>query len=287
MDVFASAAGDSGAFLRAAAIAAGHDLGLFAGGSAAGGRRLRALVDVLVALGALVRDGDRLVRGTVPPRPDIARDGWGLIADVIRRDRPLTLPGGELERRMHAHLARAGAAAARELAPRLGTTSLADLGGGAGAYSAAFLEAGERATLVDARAVLALAREELARFGDRVRFVEGDARTAAIGEHGAALLSNVLHFHAPAACAELCAAAARAVGPGGVVAIKDLRVDDGRAGPIEGLLFALDMAIYTEDGDVHETARLRGWLAGAGLVAIEELRLATAPDAIVVIGRKP
>jgi hypothetical protein len=83
------------------------------------------------------------------------------------------------------------------------------------------------------------------------------------------------------------AAAARAVAPGGAVVIKDLRVDDDRSGPIEGLLFALNMAIYTDAGDVYSTAQLRAWLTEAGLVEIAEHRLAAAPDAIVVVGRRP
>ena len=303
MDVFGSADGDGGAFLRTAAIAAGHELDVFATlarGDASLGelaarwglghdpRRLRALVDVLVALGAIARRGERLALGAVvPARPTVVRAGWGLMADVIRNDRPLAIEGADLVRGYHRHLVRAGGEAARELAPLLGPPSLLDLGGGAGTYTAAFLaaHAGSRATVVDTRDVLALAAEELAPLGARVRLVEGDAREVPVGEgHRTALLANVLHLHAPAACAELCAAAARAVVPGGMVVIKDLRVDDGRAGPIAGLLFALNMAIYTEAGDVHETAQLRAWLAAAGLVGIEERRLEAAPDAVVMIG---
>ena len=88
-------------------------------------------------------------------------------------------------------------------------------------------------------------------------------------------------------CARLVTAAARAVAPGGVVVLKDLRIDDDRAGPIEGLLFALNMAIYTEAGDVYPTAQLRRWLIEAGLVDLAERRLAAAPDAIVISGRRP
>jgi hypothetical protein len=60
-----------------------------------------------------------------------------------------------------------------------------------------------------------------------------------------------------------------------------------RIGPLQSLLFALNMGVYTQDGDVHETSLLREWLAAAGLVEIEELRLETSPGAVVVIGRKP
>ncbi len=300
-DVFGIALGVGGDVLRAAAIDCGHELGVFGvprtlGAIAddarlgAGRRRLRALLDVLVAIGALVRTGDRFAAGPdVPPRPVVVRAGWGLAADVIRRDRALPVEGGELELRYHRHLLAAGAAPARELAAHLGGGPLVDLGGGAGTYTRAFLtQHGEaRATIVDFHDVLALARVELAPFGDRVRYVSGDAASAPIGTgFGVALLANVLHLHDAATCARLVAAAARAVAPGGLVAIKELRVDDDRRGPLEGLLFALNMALYTGGGDVYSTSQLRAWLAAAGLVDLREVALATAPDGICLVATR-
>lgn len=298
-----------GAFLCDAAIAAGHDLGIYealakrgpmaldelagAIGVVAGRHRVRALLDVLAAIGAIRCDRSATptfaAAATPPPRPVVPRAGWGLLAEVIRSDRPLPLEQGEGQRRLHHHLATAGADAARELAGSLGETSLLDLGAGAGAYSKAFLEAHPhaRATLVDAREVLALAAEWLGPLATRARFVEGDASTVVVDEHAAVLLANVLHLHPPEVCAQLVVAAARAVAPGGVVVIKDLRVDDDRAGPLEGLLFALNMAVFTVGGTVYPTSQLRAWLSAAGLVDIVEHRLAAAPDAIVVIANRP
>lgn len=354
----------SSGFLCDAALAAGHELGVFEAlrrigpttleqlareiRVAAGRRRLRALLDVLVAIGAVRRrppDGADAAEpriaachavaaqpsragaemgagGTisaaaevavasrsragaetgvdgvifaaaevVPSRPIVARAGWGLLAEVIRSDRPLPADqGADAVHRLHHHLVAAGAEAARELVARLGDSSLLDLGAGAGAYSQAFLAAhpGARATLVDRREILALAAEWLGPLAGRARFVEGDAAAVELGGgHGAALLANLLHLHSPDMCARLCAAAARAVAPGGVVVIKDLRIDGDRSGPIEGLLFALNMALYTEAGDVYSTSQLRAWLADAGVVDIAEHRLVAAPDAIVVVGRRP
>ena len=319
VDVFGAAL-EARAFLCDAALAAGHELGVFdalarqgpasldqlAGelGGVAASHRLRALLEVLAALGGIAREGggagfgvDTLPRfapvATVPAHPAVARAGWGLLADAIRQDRPLPAETDDAAgnvRRLHHHLASAGAAAARELVACLGTSSLLDLGAGAGAYSKAFLDAHPDAvaTLVDTGEVLTIAGEWLGPLAERARLVEGDAATVDVGDgHGAVLLANLLHLHSPAMCARLCTAAARAVAPGGVVVIKDLRVDDDRTGPLEGLLFALNMAIYTEAGDVYATSQLRTWLADAGLVDIVERRLAAAPDAVVVIARRP
>ncbi len=314
MGVFDSGEGAAGEVLQAAAIAAAGALGLRAH-LAAGPRtlgeltgalgipataRLRPLLDVLVALGALTRTGEAYAAGAplvAPPPFGALREGWGELADVIRADRPLALPAGT-QRAYHAHLVRAGAAAAREVAPWLvpvpATPVLVDIGGGAGGYTSAFLAAhldawaDARATLIDAADVIALAAEALAPHGARVTLIAGDGRDADVpAPGGAALLANVLHGNGPAACAALCAAAARAVVPGGVVMIVELRVDDGRRGPLTGLLFAINMALYTEAGDVYETRQLRAWLAAAGLVGIEERRLASAPEMVVVIGYRP
>src|SRR5689334_18744676 len=102
---------------------------------------MRPLVDLLVALGALRRDGDKLAVEQVPACPVVPRAGWGAMVDVFRADKPLDVEGGGVELRYHRHLIEIGAAPARELAPMLAGGSLVDLGSGAGTYTAAFLDA--------------------------------------------------------------------------------------------------------------------------------------------------
>lgn len=344
MDVFGQAMQASG-FLRDAAIAAAAALGVFAAlrepmtaaelaaALAVGERRLRALLEVLAAMGVLrvaepgfaepglapgsPRGHARYARAAVPAEiPVIAAMGWGRLAEVIRRDRPVTRLdadaergvetgqdaragqgatwAAEGERRYHRHLAEAGAAAAAELmakiVDRTGAVSLLDIGAGAGTYSKALLALRDdaTATLVDLPSVLALAEDWLGPLAARARFASGDATTVRLaGDYGVALLANVLHLHSPGMCQQLLAVAAAAVAPGGHVVIKDLRVDDDHRGPLEGLLFALNMAIYTEAGDVYDTATLRRWLGEAGLTDIAQIALARSPDAIALIARRP
>lgn len=277
-------------------IAAAHELGVFArAGTVAelaramgvAEQKLRVLVEVLVAMGAMVERDGRVSAGVVPARVEVVRSGWGRLAEVIRTGRPVELAG--TARAYHEHLVRAGAAAAQELAAAMGDGPLIDLGGGAGAYTKAFLEgdAARVATLVDEAEVVAMAREVLAGFGERVTFVVGDARDVGAGAFGVAALVNVLHLHGPDVGRALCAAAVRAVRPGGRVIVKDVRVDDGRRGPLEGLMFALNMAVYTERGDVYEAGVVKRWMEEAGLVDVEERRLAAAPESIVLVGGKP
>src|SRR5690606_21400584 len=106
----------------------------------------RALLDALVALDVLARDEQayRMRLPDAPPRPAVPNEGWGRLAEVIHEDRPLATTASDLPR-YHAHLVRAGAAQAAEVAAQLASqldpSSVLDLGGGAGTYTAAMLDA--------------------------------------------------------------------------------------------------------------------------------------------------
>ena len=69
--------------------------------------------------------------------------------------------------------------------------------------------------------------------------------------------------------------------------VQDLAVQPDRRGPAEALLFALNMALYTVAGDVHDPGAIAGWLEAAGLREVRLKTLAAAPGAVVILGRKP
>jgi O-methyltransferase len=231
--------------------------------------RLRALADVLTLDGAWETPSG-------PPAPG----GWGELAEVIRRDRPLD--AADMLARFHAHLASVGHDDARALAARLAALpeaahGLVDLGGGAGHYAAAFLEAapGASATLVDRAEVLALAAPRA-----RQRLVAGDLFALAVERHGIALLANVTHLYDAVDGARLVAGAAAVAD---VVVVKDLWIEPDRSGPPGALYFALNMALYTDGGEVHPATRIGSWLAAAGL---GEPRINRLGDDVVVWARR-
>jgi hypothetical protein len=211
-------------------------------------RRLGKLVDALILEGVLTRE---LSPAKNPPRAPVPDEGWGRLAEVIRRDRPLD--AAEHSDAFHAHLLQAGEAPARALAERLiewaVPKTLLDLGGGLGAYARAFVERGGEAVVIDRPEVIARATP-----GERLRFVAGDIFDVAPGDFGVVLLCNVLHLYGPSDCARLCA---RGRESGGVVVVKDL----DPATPA-GTWFALNMALYTDAGDVHDSAEIQKWLGG-------------------------
>ena len=319
MDVFAVVAGAQEKYLRDAVLRAAADLRLWpalpatpdAAARALGlrsPRRLRRLLDALALFGAARRDGEvfhALFHEAPGPVPE---GGWGRLAEVIRSDRPLAEPGvsgddaPEALGRFHAYLFETGGAPARELwealaqfaggapaqapglrpqasglKPRLGP--LLDLGGGAGAYAEAF--PGE-ATLVDTAAVLRLSRAPAA------RVLALDLLSGVYpGDQGVVLLSNVLHLFGEADCRSVVGKAAGALRKGGLLVVKDLEIAPDRSGPPEGVLFALNMALFTEAGDVHDPPTVEGWLRDAGLAGPQRLRLATSPGSLVLACAKP
>ncbi|MFT3699227.1 MAG: class I SAM-dependent methyltransferase [Kofleriaceae bacterium] len=302
MDVFGFAVAAAGDVLRDAAIDAGYELDAFAkartldkladdNGIGKGRRRLRALTDLLVGLGALRRDEDDvLFPADVPPRPVVARTGWGRMVEVFQRDKALDVEGGDAERRYHQQLADVNAARAAELAPLLAGASLLDLGAGIGTYTAAYLDrfGDARATAVDFFDVVPLTRRYLARFEGRSTTLSDEISTVqGRDEYDVALLANVLSLHDHGSCERIVTRAARLIVPGGRLVIADRRLDEDRSGPLANLLMALNLAVFTGGGDVHRPAQVRAWLEKAGLIAIAEHRLDSAPDDIVIVAAKP
>ncbi len=297
MDVFGVVAGPEENYLRAAVLRAAGELRLWpvlpASADAAAGalgleraRRLRRLLDVLALFGYARREAGvfhALFHGVPAPVPD---GGWGRLAEVIRTDRPIFEPGvsgaggQEALRRFHQYLFETGADPARELWAALQPEGpLLDLGGGSGAYSAAFPGA---ATLAETPAVLALSQ------APRARELAVDLLNGIYpGDQGVVLLCNVLHLFGEEDCRALVARAAAALRPAGLLVVKDLFVEPDRSGPREGVLFALNMALFTEAGDVHDLPTVERWLLQAGLAAPRRLVLHSSPGSLVLAAAKP
>jgi len=245
-------------------------------------RRLRALLDVLAATGDLARASSP--SATEAP-------GARLVAEVIARDRPLGAADGEALRREARALPvgpllgeRTGLPKhelAALIAPELDAdATFLDAGGGLGDVSAeiARLLPAVRVVLVDLPAVAAAATRRL---GRAVSVLAGDLRRAPLPAARVALLGNVLHMHGPEGAAGIVAAVATAVSAGGLLVAKDL---DRTTLP--GLLFNLGAALYADDGEVHDEARVTAWLTAAGLAVERRVVLPFAPEAYVLCARQ-
>lgn len=295
MDVFGVVAGPQEKYLRAAVVRAAVELRLWealpASAEEAAGklglksaRRLRRLLDALALVGCVHREAGVFHALSHDPPAPVPDAGWGRLAEVIRTDRPVAEPGisgagapDEL-RRFHDHLFEIGAAPACELWAALQPEGpLLDLGGGSGAYSAHF--PGD-ATLADTPAVLALSQAPRAR-----RLALDLLNGVYPGDQGIVLLCNVLHLFGERDCRTVLCKAAKALKPRGCLVVKDLLVDPDRSGPPEGVLFALNMALFTESGDVHDPPTVERWLREAGVPATRRIALPSARASLVVVAR--
>lgn len=158
-----------------------------------------------------------------------------------------------------------------------------DLGGGHGRYGRHFADAGFATTLLDLPHVISYAK---ARHGHALSYLEGDfhVREDLGGPYDLVLLSNIVHGESPEQNAALVARVARSLRPGGVVAIKDMFLDELGREPANAVFFGLTMLFYTDKGQSPSFAQARDWFAKAGLDGPEMVALETQT---IVLGRKP
>lgn len=254
----------------------------------------RLLLDACAAIGLLEKRDDRYRNAPdvdaflVPGRPgDLSRairynrdvlPAWSRLPDLLRTGKPVEPPslhlGDDPQRTRAFVLAMHGRALAigRAVVPQLHLATagrLLDIGGGSGAYSilAAQAHAGLTCTLIDLPGVAAVARELVAEadLGERIAVVDGDYHHAAFpAGQDAVLLFGMLHQEAPAAILDLLRRAHAALNPGGRVYVLDLMTDASRCHPPFSALFAVNMALTTENGWVFSDADILGWMHEAG-----------------------
>lgn len=165
-----------------------------------------------------------------------------------------------------------------------------DVGGGSGAYAAAFTARGGnvRAVVFDLPNVVALTRRHLAdaEAGERVSVVAGDYLADELpGGFSLVWLSHIIHSNSPDQNRNLFAKCRRALLPGGVLALQDFIMDEARTAPPFGTLFALNMLVNTEHGDTYTRAQVEGWMKEAGLVP--EKAEETPSGSCIITGRAP
>lgn len=257
-------------------------------------RGLRLLLDACVALGLLAKEGaqyrnSREAAAFLTPGSPADLTGalrynrdvyaaWGKLQTMVKIGAPVERPeihlGADPARTrtfvlsMHSRALGIG----RAVVPLLDLQKcrrLLDVGGGPGTYSCLMAQAvpGLQCTVLDLPAVTAIASELIAQQGlsERVQTMGGDYHTAPFPPgNDAVVFFGVLHQESPAAILSLFRKAYAALLPGGRVYVLDMMTDATRASPVFSALFAVNMALTTENGWVFADAELRQWLDEAG-----------------------
>jgi ubiquinone/menaquinone biosynthesis C-methylase UbiE len=182
---------------------------------------------------------------------------------------------------------------AQELAAHLnlnGATSVLDLAAGSGVWGIALAQssAGVRVTAVDWPGVIPITRNTVARFGlaDRFSFVEGDLLQADFGSsHNVATLGHILHSEGIERSKALLAKTFQALASRGTIAIAEFLVNAERTGPVNGLVFAVNMLVNTDCGDTFSFEEIGTWLRDAGFTDARTLN--THGPSPLILATKP
>jgi precorrin-6B methylase 2 len=165
-----------------------------------------------------------------------------------------------------------------------GVSRILDVGGGSGAFSIAFVRAGEsiRATVFDLPNVVSLTRGYIQKegLGHRIDTVSGDYNKDGLPKgYDIAFLSAIIHSNSPKQNQALFTKISHSLNPGGKIVVSDFIMNDERTSPAFGAIFALNMLVNTPGGDTFTESEVTSWMKAAGMSFVER-------NGSLMIGRK-
>jgi predicted O-methyltransferase YrrM len=276
-------------------------------------RATRILCDALASLSLLDKSEDVYSNGDLAGEfllPDSPKsrsamllhaaklyERWSKLYDVVRSGQPV--PEEEIDTRLRgdgrdfaramADVGRLAAESACEVLDLFGVRRLLDVGGGPGVYALAFARAHPQlqAVILDSEETLEVARANIAQqnLEDRVSIRVGDAFVDDLGgPYDFIFISNLLHIYSEEENRKLLTRCAKALEPGGRLAVKDFLLDPDRLSPAGGAVFAVNMLVSTEGGDSYTAEEVQQWLEDAGLT-YESLENVATHSRILVAGK--
>lgn len=258
-------------------------------------RGMRLLADACVSQGLLIKNGQGDYSNTPAGRialiPGSANDltkalrynmdvypAWGKLAQFAKTGKPVERPDihlGEDPRRTKAFAAAMFSRAlgiGRGVVPLLGELKgkLLDLAGGPGAYAILMCEANPelRIVSVDVPAISREAERHVGLYGlsERIECRSGDYRSDYYEKesYDAVTVFGALHQESPETIVSILRRAADSLVKGGRIHILDMMTDDTHTSPPFSALFALNMALTTDNGWVFSEGEIISYLEAAG-----------------------
>lgn len=167
--------------------------------------------------------------------------------------------------------------------------TLVDLGGATGhlAISACERYGALRATVFDLPEVLPYARPHIAASpaAGRITLCAGDFFADTLPPASLYALGRILHDWDDARCAALLARVHAALEDGGGILIAEKLLDDGRCGPVSGVMQSLHMLVCTE-GRERSGPEFRALLEAAGFTGVRFRRTGAPLDAILAVRKQ-
>lgn len=145
-----------------------------------------------------------------------------------------------------------------------------DLAAGSGVWGIALAQSSPQVqvTAVDWPEVIPVTKKSVERFtdiADRFSFIEGDLHDVDFGSgYTLATLGHILHSEGEGLGRKLLAKTYDALASGGTIAIAEFLVNEERTGPLNGLFFAVNMLVNTQNGNTWSFEEIAAWLEEAG-----------------------
>lgn len=171
-----------------------------------------------------------------------------------------------------------------------GPVKVLDIGTGSGVWGIALAQKSAKVTVtaVDWPNVFNVTRKMTEKFGvaDRFQYVGGDLAEVDFGSgYNIATIGQVLHSEGPKRAPQLLQKVGNALAAGGTVVIAEFLVNSERTGPLQSLIFAVNMLVNTERGDTFSFEEIRDWLEAAGFKEVRSLE-APAPAPLILATKR-
>ena len=278
-------------------------------------RGLSAISNALVGLEFLRKDGDRYSLGPeaaaflVSTRPAFLGPlfqhmtaqilpSWSGLDETVRTGKPSKAINGQAQgANFFAEFVEAlfpmSYPAARALGEHLDvsqatkTVSVLDLAAGSGVWGLALAQQSTHVhvTAVDWPEVLEVTRRVAQKLGlaSRLTAVPGDILKADFGRgHQVATLGHILHSEGRDKSQELLKRTFASLASGGTIAVAEFVANDERTGPPAAMIFAVNMAVNTENGDTFTLPEIRAWLRQAGFVDVRQFDSGAGPSPLIL-----
>jgi 3-hydroxy-5-methyl-1-naphthoate 3-O-methyltransferase len=205
---------------------------------------------------------------------------WLKLDDVVRTGQPSEArnteqPGTDFFQELVENIIPMSFGAANALADHLKIAELKnelrvlDVAAGSGIWGTVLAQRSPRVrvTAVDWAGMIPTTKRIVQKSGvaDHFSYIEGDVLEADFGNgYDVATLGHILHSEGEERSRQLLKKTAGALRSGGTIAIGEWLVNDERTEPLNGLMFAVNMLVNTEQGDTFSFNEIEHWLEEAG-----------------------